>query len=178
MLGLNDWPSPGRHVPRPRKALGQSATLLVVVVVAVTGTLALVLYVTPYMHSIASSATNTSTVCSISGQPGGLFLRVMFTSNLTGLVPVVGARVVATNQPALCGGSPATKQTTLSFTTNSTMWYSLNPENNAGYALSVTYLGKEYSLTASLRPVSVTCASFYLPSGQTNITTTEFQSSC
>jgi hypothetical protein len=102
----------------------------------------------------------------------------MSTSDLTGLAPVVGARVMATNQPAFCGAAPATEQKTLTFTTNSTMWYSLDSNNNAGYSIVVRYQGQDYSLTAALRPVSATCAALFIPSGESNVKITEFQTAC
>jgi hypothetical protein len=122
-----------------------------------------------------SIQTTTSTSCTISGQPAGMFLRMLSNSTLT---PIAGAKVAATNQPALCNNSPATQQSTMKFTTNSTEWYSFPSENDAGYSFAVSYLNQNYSFTANLSPVSVTCATLYLPSGRTNITTIEFQSSC
>jgi hypothetical protein len=42
----------------------------------------------------------------------------------------------------------------------------------------VTYLGQTYTFTASLRPVSLTCATLYVPSGRTSVTIEEFQTDC
>jgi hypothetical protein len=86
-----------------------------------------------------SSTTSTpqqgvSTTCMIAGQPGAMYLRVVSDSNQT---PIVGARVAATNEPAYCNDSPATDQTTLSFTTNDSEWYPLDTWNNAGYSIVV-----------------------------------------
>ena len=119
--------------------------------------------------------STTSTTCVITGQPGPFFLRVLSDSTQT---PVSGAQVTATNQPALCNGTPATGQTTLRFTTNATQWYQLGSENNAGYSFVVVYLGQSYSFGASLAPISVTCATLYVPSGKTNVTMAAFRTSC
>ena len=118
--------------------------------------------------------------CVIEGQPGPFYFRVVTDSSL---IPIAGAEVAATNRPALasCNESPphpATSQTTLTFMTNSTEWYSLNSQNNAGYSFVVKYSGQTYSLTADTRPASVTCAILYIPSGKTNITINQFQTSC
>jgi hypothetical protein len=147
---------------------------------------------TVYAHfHVALTANTTSTAsyttstlptqtaaaeCTISGQPGPILLRVVSDYSQT---PVVGAVVKATNQPAYCGSYPATEQATTSFTTTAgTEWYSLDSQNNAGYAFAVTYLGQTYTFQADLRPLSATCATLYVPSGRTNVTITEFQSSC
>jgi hypothetical protein len=135
--------------------------------------------------STASSTTTTSSsiqqsaTCIILGQPGGIFLRMISDSNQT---PIGGAHVTATNEPAYCGSatssSAATNPATVTFTTNSTEWYSLDSKNNAGYTFTVTYLGQTYTLEASLRPVSVTCATLFIPSGRTSVTIDEFQTNC
>ncbi len=123
----------------------------------------------------------TTTFCSITGQAGGAFLRVLSDSTQT---PVVGAQVSATNKPAYCGSnqyttnSPANSQTTITFTTNSTEWYSLDTLNNVGYSFTVRYSGQSYTLTIDLRPVSATCATLYVPSGKTNSTITGLQTAC
>ena len=115
--------------------------------------------------------TTTSAECSITGQPGPAFIRVLSDSNQT---PVGGALVKATNNPAYCGS-----ETTTSFTTTAgTQWYPLNSENSGGYSFVVTYLGQTYTFTASLRPLSTTCATLYVPSGRTNVTIAEFQTTC
>lgn len=157
-----------------------SIVAVAVVAVAVVGLFGYVIFAPPSAQAPnpSSGTTAVNAVCSISGQPGPFFLRVMSASNLTGFVPVVGARVTATNQPAFCGAAPATKQATVVFTTNSTMWYPLDSNNNAGYSIVVSYQEQDYSLTVGLRPVSVTCATLFVPSGATNVTITEFQSAC
>lgn len=54
----------------------------------------------------------------------------------------------------------------------------LTSDNNGGYSFMVKYSGQNYTITADLRPVSLTCATLFLPSGRTNITISEFQSIC
>lgn len=123
----------------------------------------------------SSSITRTSASCVISGQPGPLFLRVVSDSNET---PVAGAVVTATNESAYCGGLPATSETSETFTTNSTEWYSLDSENSAGYSFTVKYQGQTYDFSASLAPVTETCATLFVPSGQTSVSMEEFQTTC
>lgn len=118
--------------------------------------------------------SQTSSSCSISGEPYGLMIRIVSDSTLQ---PVVGAIINATNNPALCDGTTATTQTSISFTTNGTMWYTLPTENDDSYTFNVNYTGQIYHLTAGLEPMALTCATLDVPSGRTNVTTL-FQSSC
>ena len=128
-----------------------------------------------------SSTTALSSCVSVAGQPGPFLLRVVSDSDQK---PITGAQVIATSQSTTvsCSGLPlTTTQTTLSFTTNNTGWYSLPSQNiniYLGYSITVKYSGQSYNFTAGLRPVSVTCATLYIPSGRTNVTTAEFQSTC
>lgn len=143
-----------------------------------TTTLTLISTTTVSNTPLSVLSTETSTVCSISGQPAGFELRILSDSTST---PIVAAQVDATNQPAYCGSSPpiqATSQTTATFQTTTNEWYSLPSDNNAGYSLIVTYSGQTYNLTATLRPVTITCATLYIPSGHSNVTMTEFRTSC
>ncbi|MDA4113753.1 MAG: hypothetical protein OK474_06880 [Thaumarchaeota archaeon] len=78
---------------------------------------------------------------------------------------------MATNSPTFCGDSPETTQTTLAFTTNGTEWYSLGGENNLGYSIVITYSGQTYTSTGRLEPGSVTCTTYFIPSGITDVTT-------
>jgi len=129
----------------------------------------------PHKQTTSSQSSSESTACIITGQPGPFFLRVVSDSYQT---PIYGAVVNATNKPMYCDGGPATSQTTLVFSTNSTERYSLDSGNNAGYSLVVNYSGQSYSFTADLRPISVTCATLYIPSGNTNVTILAGQTSC
>ena len=134
--------------------------------------------VTTSVSSSGSSSSTSSadtTVCSISGQPAGFFLRILSDSTLK---PLIGAQVMATNQPAFCGNIPATGQEKVIFVTGNTEWYPFSGENNVGYSFIISYSGQNYTFKASLSPVSVTCATLLIPSGRTNLTITEFQTSC
>jgi hypothetical protein len=64
------------------------------------------------------------------------------------------------------------------FTTNGTEWLSLPSNNNYQYSFIANYQGQTFTLTASLGPVSLTCVTLYVPSGNTNITTTELANNC
>jgi hypothetical protein len=126
--------------------------------------------------SIVTSSTTTSIGCVITGQSGPFFLRVVWDSNQT---TVVGAHVEATTRPASVNGYPCSKPSTKNFTTASnTEWYSLATQDEAGYSLVINYSGQTYNFTAGLAPLSVTCASLYIPSGKTNVTITGFQTAC
>jgi len=135
-----------------------------------------------------TSATTTevvtsyvSTYCTITGQPGGISVRFLNSSTMA---PVPGVYIVAVNRPFYCSGYagepayPATAQTATVFTTNSVEWYPLSSDNNFAYSIAAFYGGHSYNFTANLRPVSFTCATLYIPSGQTNVTITTFGNSC
>ena len=122
--------------------------------------------------TVSTTSSQQSIICIISGQPGPMFLRVVSDSNQT---PIAGAQVTATNNAAYCGSLPASGQTTVTFTTNGTEWYSLSAENNAGYSFVVEYSGHVYNFTARLAPVSATCATLFIPSGRTSVSILEFQ---
>ena len=117
----------------------------------------------------------SSTTCVILGQPGGIAVRVLSDSAMK---PLTGALVVANNTPATCNGEPATTATSESFTTNGTEWTSLPSDGDSQYHFRVTYAGQDHNFTATLMPVSLTCATISLPSGKTNVTITEFGESC
>lgn len=127
------------------------------------------------VYLLVQPVATTSTVCSISGQPAGIEFRIIYDVNST---PVIGAKVYATNKPALCGNAPATTQSTTTITTTGNEWYSLPSDNNAGYSFIVSYSGQNYTFSSNLQPVSMTCATLFVPSGKTNMTITEFSSTC
>ena len=131
-------------------------------------------YASPRSVTVTTSST-VLTTCSISGQPGGFQFRVLSDSTLK---PVAGVNVTAVNIPALCNSIPATSQATEIFKTNGTEWFPLPSDNNYQYDFVANYLGHTYTFTATLRPVSLTCGTLFVPSGRTNITITEFQSAC
>jgi hypothetical protein len=155
----------------PRKFLVIAATIMAVVAVGVG------IYASSFLGTTPSQTgpTETSTSCSSSNQPGAFLLRILSDSNQT---PTVGAQVMATNDPVFCGDSPATAQVTLAFTTNGTEWYSLSGENNLGYSVVITFSGQTYTFTERLQPGLVTCTTYFIPSGITNVTTREPQSEC
>lgn len=129
-----------------------------------------------FTTTATETVTSTGYECTISGQAGGIYIRVLSDSSQT---PVTGALVIATNQPDYCGTLPATGERTINFTTTaSTQWYPLNSGDNGGYSFLVAYSGQTYTFHANLAPVSLTCATLYIPSGKTNVTITEFQDTC
>jgi hypothetical protein len=156
-----------------------AAAILLILVVAVAGALGYALFSSPSVPILATGPTTivtTETLCSITGQAAGAFLRVLSDSTQA---PVVGAQVYATNKPAYCDSStPAMSQSTITFTTNSTEWYSLDTLNNAGYSFVVKYSGQSYSFTINLEPISGTCATLFVPSGHTNSTITGLETTC
>jgi len=165
-----------RGVIEPREA---AVVAVIVVIVAAAGVASLLSQPNPG-PSTSSPGTSQqkpiiSSSCVITGQPGPFFLRVLSDSNRK---LVVGAQVVARNNPAYCNGQPAISATTYSFTTNGTEWTELQSENNGGYSITVLFSGRNYNLTAGLRPVSITCATIYVPSGATNVTITTFGEAC
>jgi len=116
--------------------------------------------------------------CVITGQPAGMFLRIVSDSG----TPVAGALVSATHAGAdvNCNGILFwVHSVTTSFTTDgATTWYSLDATNAGTYTFGVMYSGHVYNLSAGLEPVSVTCATLYIPSGRANVTSTEFKTTC
>jgi hypothetical protein len=123
--------------------------------------------------------TYLSPYCTITGQPGGISVRFL---NSTTLTPVNGVYVVAVSRPFLCSDgstlTPAGPQTVAIFTTGGSEWYPLSSDSNHAYSIAAFYAGHTYNFTADLRPVSMTCATLYIPSGQTNVTITEFGTTC
>ena len=123
----------------------------------------------------------TSTYCTISGPPGGISVRFLNSSTMA---PIAGVYVVAVNRPFYCSGYstfapfPAGPQTVTIFTTSATEWYPLSSDSNAAYSIAAFYEGHSYNFTADLRPVSLTCATLYIPSGETNVTITTFGENC
>ena len=156
--------------------LVQSTTTLVQTSTTTSNQVSTSTFTTTITSTSTEAETSTSFECTITGEPAGVFFRVLSDSNQT---PVAGALVVATNQPADCGTSQATAERTVNLTTSAaTQWYPLDSNDNFGYSFLVAYSGQTYAFQASLRPASVTCATLYVPSGKTNVTITEFQGSC
>ena len=126
----------------------------------------------------AADASMTVTTCmtTFPGQPLGASLRVI---NANTSKPVAGATVTASAPVSgVCGASTPTVDS-LQFTTNSTEWYSLPYINHGTYQIAVTYLSRSYSMTLPLGLSVYNCATLYLPTGVTNVTTTgSSQSPC
>jgi hypothetical protein len=57
-------------------------------------------------------------------------------------------------------------------------WYSLSTSNDYAYSFVIQYAGQTYNFTAPLEPVSVTCATLFVPSGKTSVSILAFQMSC
>jgi hypothetical protein len=167
-----------------RRALGRTAVVLgiiVVMVVAAIGVLVIANQVNPggpvRLHTQSSTtgppsttSTGTNTSCVITGQPGGAYLRILSDSTLT---PVTGAVVTAEHRPAACalnGVEYTNTATNMTFTTNGTEWMSLDTTNDGSYSFTVQYSGHTYAFTAGLGPLATTCATLYVPSGRTNVT--------
>ena len=145
---------------------GLVAALLVVAILAGAGAGYLI---GSYANHPGTATTQTTCMTIYPGQPLGASLRVV---NATTLKPVVGAIVTAT-APVLgiCGASTPTLDS-VQFTTNSTEWYSLPVINHETYQIAVAYLGHSYGVTMPLGLSVYNCATLYVPTGQTNVTTT------
>jgi hypothetical protein len=177
-----------------RPGIGTTTIALSVTVVILAGSL---IFIAAYPESIAQPADMTTTrtmtvtsqntrietitttvakvACISSGGPAGVYLRIISDSTLAA---VPGADVTAMNQPLFCGGFPETSQSAVTFTTNGTNWYPFSGELNGGYSFSVKYSGQFYFFAAVLRPISITCAILFVPSGRTNVTITSGRTSC
>lgn len=119
---------------------------------------------------LPSTSTGTDTNCVITGQPGGINLRILSDSTLT---PVTGAVVTAKHDPSACvlnGVEYTNTATTRTFTTSGTSWISLDPTNDGSYSFTIQFSGHTYAFTAGLGPLATTCATLYVPSGRTNVT--------
>ena len=111
------------------------------------------------------------TSCILPAQPMGASLRIL-SDNFS--EPIDGANVTATHNfyNSGCGLTTATfEQTTQRFETNQTEWYSLDTINGGNSSILVEYLGHSYDFTVPLGYSAYTCATLYLPSGETNTTT-------
>jgi hypothetical protein len=73
---------------------GKAVAVIAVAVVVVAGALGYSLFASPSVRHVEA----TSTVCSISGQPAALLVRILSDSAQE---PVTGAQVSATNKPGL-----------------------------------------------------------------------------
>ena len=157
--------------PRIRPALVIFVSIILVIGVAIG--------VVTLPSLLAHKSTTTSAnPCVIEGQPAGMFLKI---ASDNGGTPIVGARITATHKQAddTCNGVLYYgKITTTSFTTNGTAWYPLDSTNDGSYSIVVRYFGYSFNLSAGMRPVSITCAILHVPSGRTNVTISEFKTTC
>ena len=108
-------------------------------------------------------------VCIDTGPPGPLLLRVLSDSTMA---PVAGANVTAINKPLFCSdGYPLDNNVTITFTTGSAEWYSLYGQGaDASFSVTIQFAGRSHAFTADLAPEAAKCATLYLPSGRTNVT--------
>jgi hypothetical protein len=128
--------------------------------------------------SVTRSHPEYTTVPQTAGQPGGAFLRVLNDSTS---LPASGVSVTAVEHGYSSNCDVATAsafdwQTTYAFVTNNTKWYPLNTLDAEGYLFTVVYSSHAYLFVAQLGPVINTCATLYLPSGKTNITSSGLNS--
>jgi hypothetical protein len=122
--------------------------------------------------STISSNVTSSEICITPAQPLGMYLRILSDDSDS---PVSGANVTATHEfeNLPCGGVSSPSQlltTTTKFLTNGVEWYSLDTINDGKYILNISFSGKNFDFTAELRPVVITCATLYVPSGISNVT--------
>ena len=148
-----------------------AVAFIIVIVVIVSGLAA------GYFFSV--NKQQTSITCAIAGQPAGIRLRVAFDTNQT---PVVGAQVYATHREAddYCNGvlNPGLLIRTSFITNATTNWESLDSTNGGTYTFMIVYSNQKYSFSAQLQPISMTCATSFVPSGRLNVTVTEFKTTC
>ncbi len=154
--------------------------VILAVTIAVLVIAAAIISVVVLTANRSTSRQTIITSCEPGGESGPFAIRVLFDSNQS---PVAGAQVSAMNQPGgvTCNGTSSyllTSQTTVTFTTNHTEWYYLDSGPDAGYSVTVTYAGQHYNLTATFRPEFAYCATLFVPSGRTNASGSEFQTTC
>jgi len=119
--------------------------------------------------------------CTLQPQPTGFSMRVLWDSNMT---PVAGAEVSAKNSPHYCGSGlgleeeAAVPSSSSYNTTSGREWQPFIAEGNQGYSLVVTYANSKFDFYAVIQPSSLTCATLYIPSGRTNVTISESQTTC
>ena len=156
-----------------RRRIGLRVVTVVVFVVFAVGMVGLLSF------SAQVQNNHPSNPCVIQGQPAGMFFMIISDNGGTA---IPGVQVSATHKEAddYCNGVLYTgKITESSFTTNgTTRWYNLDSTNDGTYSISILYSGRNYSLVAQMRPVSVTCAVLYIPSGHSNVTISEMKSTC
>jgi len=121
-------------------------------------------YTTTVDQPMSSSSTP---ICIIPGSPMGMFFRIL--SSNSSVSSFSGVNVTSTHS-YYC---PSVRYYSVdSFLADSNEWYSLDPLDGGEYSFVANYLGRNYNFTAELGWGMVfTCATLYLPSGVTNVTT-------
>lgn len=146
-----------------KTAIARKTSVVIVVVVIVVAAVGGLLY------------WQVARECTFTASPGPVFLRVLSDSNQTS---VAGAKVEYTNTPMSCNGYPAEPRATQTFVTNSTEWHPLSSGQDASLSFVVTYSGQAYNFSTGLGIEAVTCVTLLVPSGNTNVTFGNFQSTC
>ena len=112
-------------------------------------------------------STSESTECTILAVGGPLYLSVL---NDSSKAPVVGAKVNATNVPSMCDHRSLDNNFTVLFTTGDSRSYLIGGGSDSSFSIAVHYTGHTYDFLVQLAIEAATCATLYLPSGRTNIT--------
>jgi hypothetical protein len=157
---------------RQRREVSSAIVAVLAIVMLIIG------FGTAYMVKPSSTTTTTvtqtytttnSSTCltTFPGQPLGASVRILNDSTSS---PIVGAVVTAT-RPLGGSCSQTALFSTVQFTTNSSEWDSLPVLNGGTYQIVVTYLGQSYALTMPLGLSIYNCGTLFIPSGQTNVTT-------
>ncbi len=124
------------------------------------------------VRTISDSVTSTVTgpsPCPILGPPNGVYLRILSDASAT---PVKGASVsVVQNDggPTCNGVLYFEKGSTQAFISDGGKWQSLEMGNYGELSVTVEYSGASYHLSAGTSPLSVTCATLYVPSGRSSV---------
>lgn len=124
------------------------------------------------VRTISASVTSTVTgasPCPIAGPPNGVYIRIL--SDASGN-PVVGANVSVAQKdggPTCNGVLYFEKGSMETFITDGTQWHSLDMGNYGLLSITVRYSGASYQLMAGTSPLSVSCATLYVPSGKSSV---------
>jgi len=122
--------------------------------------------------------TSSYTGCISPAEPLGFYLGIYSNNSAN---PIRGANVNATHYipvPSCGTGGSSSKTITInySFITSGYQWYSFDTINGGSYDFKVYYSGQTYEFNVTLGYSVYTCATLNIPSGFTNIITS--QSSC
>lgn len=112
--------------------------------------------------SVISTATTTTGVsCIVAGYPDGIYLQVLTNSGS----PISGLAVSGQAIYSVCG---QTYSNSVATSTNSTGWAYLG-SNPGYYYISFTYNGANYDLTIPSQPITMSIATYYVPSGNLTV---------